>query len=164
LLGVVASLVAAIIPALEAMSSSAVQVLSRSNLERRARARVPWLAALGVLFLAAGGMLSQVATRSLIAGLGVVAIVTIGFALMIPGASVVAVRLLQPPMKFLMGPLGTMACRGVTGSLSRTGVALAALAVAISMTVGIDIMVGSFRDSIARAPARPMKTSLRGQG
>ena len=38
-----------------------------------------------------------------------------------------------------------MAPRNVTGALSRTAVAIAALMIAVSVTIGVGLMVGSFR-------------------
>jgi putative ABC transport system permease protein len=149
-LGIGATLAAAALPALEATASPAVQVLARSNLEGRARARAPWLAAAGVATLLVCAGLLVASGRSLVAGIGALFLVVIGYALLVPGASIVAMRLARPPLRRAFGPLGAMACRGVETSLSRTGVAVAALAVAVSVTVGVDIMVGSFRDSVDR--------------
>ena len=41
-----------------------------------------------------------------------------------------------------------MAARDVVAALSRTSVAIAALMVAVSVTVGVSIMVGSFRTTV----------------
>jgi putative ABC transport system permease protein len=48
----------------------------------------------------------------------------------------------------ILGVLGRMAPRSVTGTLSRTAVAIAALMVAVSVTVGVGLMVGSFRGTV----------------
>src|SRR5690606_7934847 len=50
----------------------------------------------------------------------------------------------------LLGLPGLLAARGVTASLSRTGVATAALAVAVAAVIGVGIMIGSFRTSLER--------------
>jgi putative ABC transport system permease protein len=46
------------------------------------------------------------------------------------------------------GILGRMAPRNVVNSLSRTSIAVAALMVAVSVTIGISLMVGSFRYTV----------------
>jgi putative ABC transport system permease protein len=54
-----------------------------------------------------------------------------------------------------------MAIRGTTASLSRTGVAVAALAVAVATVIGVGLMVSSFRDQRRRLAAsrRSSRTS-----
>jgi len=155
-LGIGATLAASLLPAVEATASPAVQVLARSNLEGRARARAPWLAAAGVAALLASAAVLAGSDRNLVVGLGALLLVVVGYALLVPGASIIAMWLARPLLRRALGPIGAMACRGVTASLSRTGVAMAALSVAVSVTVGVDIMVASFRDSVDRW----LKTSL----
>ena len=46
--------------------------------------------------------------------------------------------------------LGAMAARGVVTTLSRTAPAIAALVVAVSVTVGLGTMIGSFRSTLIR--------------
>jgi putative ABC transport system permease protein len=55
---------------------------------------------------------------------------------------------LRPLGGRLFGLLGRMAARDVVASLSRTSVAIAALMIAMSVTVGVGIMVGSFRQTV----------------
>ncbi|MCU0224371.1 MAG: ABC transporter permease, partial [Acidobacteria bacterium] len=50
----------------------------------------------------------------------------------------------------LFGILGGMAARGVAAGLSRTGVATAALMIAISVAVGVGVMIASFRQTVIR--------------
>jgi putative ABC transport system permease protein len=83
--------------------------------------------------------------------------VIVGFALLTPGATVLLMRLFGRPMGALFGVLGRMAARGVVASLSRTAVAISALVIAVSVTVGIGVMIESFRRTVARW----LETSLR---
>jgi putative ABC transport system permease protein len=46
------------------------------------------------------------------------------------------------------GPLGRVAARTVDAALSRTGVAIAALMIAVSITIGVSVMIASFRDTV----------------
>lgn len=57
-------------------------------------------------------------------------------------------RVARPVLGRVWGLLGRMAARDVVAALSRTSVAIAALMVAVSVTVGVGIMVGSFRQTV----------------
>jgi len=59
------------------------------------------------------------------------------------------VRGIQPALAAAFGTQGKMAARSIPASISRTGVAAAALVVAVSTTVGIGIMVDSFRRTVS---------------
>jgi putative ABC transport system permease protein len=56
----------------------------------------------------------------------------------------------RPALRLLGGTVGLMASRGVVSSLSRTAPAIAALVVAVSVTVGLGVMIQSFRGSLER--------------
>ena len=73
---------------------------------------------------------------------------TIGFALLAPVFTLIFSRLVAAPAQAVFGVLGRMAPRSVTGALSRTAVAVAALMVAVSVTIGVGLMVGSFRTTV----------------
>jgi putative ABC transport system permease protein len=148
-LGVGASLLAALAPAWEATSTPPRQTLSRSDLELRARQRLPYLAALGILLLAGGAALLVPQTSLVLAFAGMF-VVIMGCALLAPPVTAGLMRLVQGPLGRWTGLLGRMAARGVVASLSRTGVAIAALTVAVSVTVGIGVMIDSFRSSVAQ--------------
>ena len=55
-----------------------------------------------------------------------------------------------PRLGRLLGLPGRMAARGVVAKLSRTGVAVAALMVAVAATVGVGVMIRSFRATVVR--------------
>jgi putative ABC transport system permease protein len=46
------------------------------------------------------------------------------------------------------GYLGGMAARGIHAALSRSGIAIAALMIAVSATIGVGIMIASFREAV----------------
>jgi len=71
-----------------------------------------------------------------------------GLASIAPAATLVLIRVLRPVMRLAAGVLGTMAARGVVSSLSRTGVAVSALMIALSVTLGVGIMIDSFRRTV----------------
>jgi putative ABC transport system permease protein len=72
----------------------------------------------------------------------------LAYAAAVPAATRGLALVAAKPLGWLAGLLGRMAARGVAASLSRTGVAAAALVVAVSTTVGVDLMVRSFRATL----------------
>lgn len=147
-LGLGATVAAALAPAREATHAPPVTVLSRSSVETRAHRRRPWLAGAGVAAMLLGAALLLIPSKALpLSYAGLFAIIT-GFALLTPAVTVLLMRVLRPVMGALFGILGRMAARGVVVSLSRTGVAVAALAVAIAATIGMAVMIGSFRATV----------------
>ncbi|MFL6236674.1 MAG: ABC transporter permease, partial [Thermoanaerobaculia bacterium] len=148
LLGLGATLLAALVPAIEATQAPPRAALLRSTLEARLRRSLPRTAALGVGLLAVGGAL--LLPRSLAVSFGGLFAVILGCALLAPVATVLLMRLLRRPLGALLGVLGRMAAGGVVASLSRTAVAIAALVIAVSVTVGIGVMIDSFRQTVVR--------------
>ena len=57
-------------------------------------------------------------------------------------------RLVRPLAGRLFGVLGRMAAGGIAAALSRTAVAVAALMIALAATVGVGVMVDSFRQTV----------------
>lgn len=152
-LGIGATLTAALAPALEATNAPPRAVLSRSALEVRLRRLLPRVTLAGAGMLALGGALLAIPSgggRGLIVSFAGLFAVILGAALLSPGATVALVRLLRPVMGRLFGILGRMAAGGVVSSLSRTAVAIAALVIAVSATIGIGVMIDSFRGTVVR--------------
>ncbi len=148
LIGVAAALVAAAVPAWEATSVPPAGALQRSSVEQRARQVLPWITAGALLLLAVGGllMLPDAYLTVTFAGLFV----------MVVGAALLTPALLLGMMQGArwlsrrMGVVERMAPRTVIRSLSRTAVAVAALMVAVSVIIGVGVMVGSFRLTVER--------------
>ena len=149
-LGLGATVLASLAPALEATAAPPRAVLSRSTIEARVRRSVPRLAATGLLLLLSGAGLLLVSRTSLALSYTALFALMLGFALLTPGATVLLMLALEPLMGRLFGVLGRMSARSVVQSLSRTSVATAALMISISATVGVGIMVGSFRQTVQR--------------
>ncbi len=147
-LGMVATLVAAWFPAREAAATEPGAVLRRSDLETRVRRKLPLLGAAGALFLLAGVLLLLVPTRSLVWGFAALFVFVMGCAFLVPPAVRVLGALLEYACSRLPGAVPRMASRDVSRHLSRTGVSVAALTVAVAAAVGVGVMVNSFRDSV----------------
>jgi len=148
LLGIGATLVAALAPAVEAGGARPREVQSRAVLEARAQRAAPRAAAAGIAFLFAGVVLLLMPRTG--AGWGFVGLFALlmGAALATPAAAVLLLRALGGPAARAFGLLGRMASRGIVAALSRTGVAIAALMIAISATIGVGIMIASFREAV----------------
>lgn len=146
-LGLAATLAAAWLPAREAANIPAAAALSRSHLETRWQAVLPRLALAGLLLLASGGGVVAL-SHSLIAGFIGLFLLIFGCALITPPAVVALVHLNQPLCQRL-GLLARMANRDIARHLSRTGIAAAALMIAFAATVGVGIMVDSFRGGVS---------------
>ena len=70
--------------------------------------------------------------------------------LLIPGGFLAAMRLGGPLAGRVAGTLGPLAARSLAAGLSRTAVAVAALTVAVATTVGVGVMVDSFRTTVSQ--------------
>ncbi len=147
-LGLGAGVLSAVAPALEAARVEPLEALRRSSYESRARRLVPRVAAAGVGIAAAGAWLLLAATRSLVASFAGLFGIVLGFSLVVPLLTVGAMRAAAPAAGRLFGTLGRLAVRTVARSVSRTGVAVAALAVAVSVTTGVGLMIDSFRSTV----------------
>ncbi len=149
-LGVLVTLLAALGPAWEAAHAEPRDLLRAGSLERRGRRWVVVLAGAGAVLLTLGWGLAQLPSRSMGLGFLSLFVVILGFSLCVPA-------LLQVMAKGVAGlaagrpgaalPL-LLAARGVETSITRTGLAAAALTVAVASSVGVGIMIDSFRASL----------------
>ncbi len=148
LLGIGATLAAAAPPAREAATVPPRAALSRSGLESKVERAVLWAAASGVALIAAGAASLLVPTTSLIISFGGTFLVVLGFALLTPLVTKTSMQVVRPGLQRALGVLGRMAPRDVSKSLSRTAIAVAALMVAMAVTIGISLMITSFRQTV----------------
>ncbi|HET8701817.1 MAG TPA: FtsX-like permease family protein [Nitrococcus sp.] len=144
LLGIIGSVLAAVPPAFEAATVAPRAAMDRSDLERRAHRGAQLAAGLGVAVLIAGIVVLAVSSGLVAAFIGLFAVI-VGASLLAPLASA---RVTTAVARFVpRRPIVRLVFRGMAASLSRTGVAIAALAVAISAVIGVAVMIDSFRDS-----------------
>jgi putative ABC transport system permease protein len=147
LLGIGATLLAALAPALEATAAPPRIVMSRASLEagaRRGTRRAGWL---GLAAVAAGGLVLAV-PGGIVLGFAGLFVVMVGCALLTPAAAVVLLRPLHGVAGAAFGLLGRLATRGIVAALSRTSVAMAALTIAVAAAIGVGVMIASFRDAV----------------
>jgi putative ABC transport system permease protein len=146
-LGLLATLAAAWLPAREAADVPPGLALSRAHLETRWRAALPRLVLTGLALLGGGGLILAF-FHTLVPGFLGLFLLILGCALLTPPV-VVALVWSNRPLAARLGLLARMANRDVARHLSRTGVAVAALMVAFATTVGVGVMVDSFRGGVA---------------
>jgi putative ABC transport system permease protein len=72
----------------------------------------------------------------------------LGLAMLTPLVTVTLMRLLAPPLGRLFGLLGRLAPRNVIRSQSRIAVSVAALMIAVAVTIGVQVMIASFRTTV----------------
>lgn len=149
-LGIAATLLSAAPPAWEAATSPPRATLTRSTLETKARRAVRLVAQLGFGLLVLGAALLALPAGSLrVAFAGTFAVI-VGLAALAPLLTGFLVRGSIPVLGALLGTLGRMAPREVIATLSRTAVAVSALMVAVSVTIGVSLMVSSFRYTVVQ--------------
>jgi putative ABC transport system permease protein len=147
-LGVAATLLAGLRPALEAARESPRAAMTRAAYERtstRQARRGPALAL--AAFVLAAALIVMPGDSLLPAFVGLF-LVLAGYALLMPAATAGLLRALEVAMRPLLGLSARFAVRGAAASLGRTGVAVTALVVAVAHVVGIGVMIDSFRGSV----------------
>lgn len=148
-IGVAASVFAALIPSLDATRTAPAGSLRRSSLEESMLRLLPYLTLFAAGLCLVGALLLTLPTQNLFISFGALFSIVVGGALLTPFVLVVFMRLFTPIGDRLFGVLGRMAPRAVSRSLSRTSVAVAALTVAVSVIVGISVMIASFRTTVS---------------
>ncbi len=146
--GLAASLLAAFLPALEATTVSPSSALQRSMQEGRIRNLIPALTIAGMVMIGGGWVLLRYPTRSLGISFTALFAILLGVALLTPLITRFLMRLLRPVTARSLGIIGTMAPRDIVRSLSRTAVTIAALMLAVTVIIGVSIMIDSFRNTI----------------
>jgi putative ABC transport system permease protein len=157
--GIVTALLAALLPALEASGSAPQLSLARTVLEERAQRLSGRLALLGAALLLAAGVTVALSGRSLLMGFVALFLLLTGVAALTPAALRVLAQLVAR-LAAEVSPAGRLACADVANSLSRTGVAIAALGMALTAMIGVAVMVESFRESLREWLTQTMRADL----
>ncbi|HYF52597.1 MAG TPA: FtsX-like permease family protein [Planctomycetota bacterium] len=149
-LGLFASVAGAWFPAREAASVAPVQVLRRSRIEYKAQSSWKLFALFGSVALLISLGLAMVPGSSPVPGLAAAFALALGGALWSPAITRWFSFLIARPLRAARKTVAMLAARGMSANLSRTGLAVGALALALSMTLGVAIMVSSFRSTLDR--------------
>lgn len=159
-IGVLAAVFASLLPAWEAMRTAPQTTLRRSSLESKSRRLLPWLVLAWVLLGGLGAFLLWLRGVTLAVAFAGLFAILIAFALLTPPATAVFMRFLTPLGHSILGALGRMAPRDIARALSRTSVAIAALMVAVSVIVGVSIMIGSFRQTVTQWLSQTLQADI----
>lgn len=150
---------AAAVPALEVANSAPQLGLRRSVIERRAANASRWLLLSGVLMGAGAAAIVYLSERSLLAGFVALFLLLLTVAAVTPAL----LRALASGAASIAGrfsPVARLALSDVSASLSRTGVAVSALGLAIAAMIGVSVMVESFRESLRAYLTRTIRADL----
>ncbi len=147
-LGTAASVMSAVLPAIEAIRIEPFHAMARSELESNTRRQALKSALSGLVALVAGGVTTFLSGKSLAYGFAGLMFLVLGCALLTPFLLLALSRIVYPMANRIFGITGSLPVRSLKANLSRSGLAVAALMVAISATLGVQIMVFSFRSSV----------------
>ncbi len=149
-LAVLATLLAALLPAREAARTHLRAVWHREELEEKIESRAGLLFGWGfvALVLAGVGASWKMGDGPPWPGFIAAFLILLAFALFTPLATRKLGQVLQPALRKILGPAGDLGCRYLAGSLSRSAVSIAALACALGMLIAVTVMIGSFRQTV----------------
>jgi putative ABC transport system permease protein len=148
LLGVLATVVTAAFPAWEAVNIPPLSAISRSDFESKTRKVIPWIGLIGVFIILIGTAFFSIPSNSLIYSFAGAFAIVIGLAMLTPLVTIWLMSVSTLITRKVWGAIGRIAPREVVNSISRTSIAVAALMVAIAVTIGVSIMVNSFRHTV----------------
>ncbi len=150
LLGLIATLLAVLPPAFEATRLSAINVLARSQLESGIRRLIKTVGLVSFVLIVGGLAMAFFSGKSINFGLASIFLILFGFGLLTPLLTLSFMKLIERLFGRFLGILGRLPIRMVAAEISRTGIAIAALMIAVSATIGMDLMIGSFRQTVAQ--------------
>ena len=160
IVGLLAALAAAAVPAYEATRVAPRAAMARSLIESSMRRRLPLVSIAGLLALLLALLFIRLPGESPAFGFAALFALVFGCALLTPAATLILLRIFRPTCVFIGGWLARLALGGVAANLSRTAIAIAALTVALSATVGVGVMVDSFRRSVSNWLDLTMRADL----
>lgn len=147
--GFLATLVGTGLPALEVAVTPPVLGIKRQSIEDRAHSLKALLLVGGALCFALALFWAWASRYSIFWGFASAFGMTLAFALLTPSILSPFTHYSGIWLRKISGSLEVfLAARTIRASLSRTSIAVAALAVALSMALGVDTMISSFRQSV----------------
>jgi putative ABC transport system permease protein len=150
LLGLGATFLAVLPPALEATRLSPVKVLARSQLESDSSRLMKILGLISCLLIVSGLGMALLSGKSIELGLASIFLILLGFGLITPLLTLGLMNCMEGFLGRFLGILGRLPVRMVSAEISRTGIAIAALMIAVAATIGMDLMIGSVRQTVAQ--------------
>ncbi|KAA0210598.1 MAG: FtsX-like permease family protein [Ignavibacteriaceae bacterium] len=148
LLGLGASVIASLKPAKEASDSPAGNVLIRSDIETSLKKNLRIISALGFGLICMSIIVFYISGKNIeYSYVGILPLI-LGYSLLVPIVIIFITRVTAVPIKKIFGITGKVASVGIVSSLSRTGVSIAALSIAVAASIGVGTMVSGFRSTV----------------
>jgi putative ABC transport system permease protein len=148
--GVPLSLLAALVPALEASRVPPIAAVRGSD-QAGARTRFPqrslWV---GLALLGLGGWLATLGpVRGLpLFGYASAIVIVFGASFLVPSMLFAVARGVEAPVRRLLKVEDWLAVTHLSAAIPRLSISVAALAVSLSMMVAVSVMIGSFRETV----------------
>lgn len=148
-IGILASLVSALLPALEAAHTPPGATLRQGALIEAQPLPIARMGFTGIGALVLAALLAwwTTSTRQALGGFACAFFVLAGFSLLAPFATLAAERVTRPLAR-AMGIEVTLGARALRETVARASTVVAALMVAVGMLVALTVMVGSFRRTV----------------
>lgn len=148
-LGLAACVVAALLPAREAVRVPAREAIHRAGAEAGTEVHHRRSALLGFAFLAAGSSLLWIDDRSIALAYVGILLVLLATTSLAPWCTGMLLRASAGPLGRVFGGPGRYAAQSAVGSLSRTGLAVTALMLAVAAAIGLGAMIQAFRGTVS---------------
>ncbi|WP_372367851.1 FtsX-like permease family protein [Candidatus Uabimicrobium sp. HlEnr_7] len=149
-IGVIIAIVAAIFPAIEASKIPPISVLRRSHLDTKFITLIPRFITYGILLVIIGIGTLFVPSNSLFLGFASILFFVLGCTFFTPVFVYTFMSLLRKLTTVFSDVTLKMAPRNIQRNISRTSIAIAALAISIASLIAINIMIGSFRTTFIK--------------
>jgi putative ABC transport system permease protein len=148
LIGVFAALLSALVPAYEASHSPVTKVLKNIDIEETVKKYLPKLNIAGLILISFSMLLFMIFEKNISACFFGLFTMVIGFSCFVPFLTYHSDYILEPLYKNTFGLASLVSLRSLKKNLSRNAVAIAALTVAISLYLSLDIAINSFRNTV----------------
>lgn len=148
LLGLGITMISAAVPAWRASLAQPITLQQRAEHNYSWRHYLPMLSYAGLAMMILGFILLQTSQQGLVIGFVALTFIISGFCFVIPFTMSVVLKILLSFFSTSLKLPARMALRNIQNGLNRTGMAVAALTLAISVTIGVGIMVDSFRNTV----------------
>ncbi|MGR9116235.1 MAG: FtsX-like permease family protein, partial [Gammaproteobacteria bacterium] len=149
-LGLSATFLAVLPPAWEATRLSPIAAMSRSQLETGVRHLIKSANLFGIILIMTGIGVAFFSSTSITLGLSSIFLLLIGFALLTPSLTSVIMTGIERLSARILGILGKLPPRMVNAEISRTSIAIAALMIVVAATIGMELMIDSFRQTVSQ--------------
>lgn len=146
----VSCVIGALIPLYQASRVPPVNAFRGTARDRMSRTAASWLLLLGGVLLLASYIVWRIPGNSPVVGFVMALLIALGFAFTCPSVTRVGSWLVDVCSRSAQLLPLQMAASGVARSLGITGVAVAAMMLAMAMNVGVRTMVSSFRNALGR--------------